>query len=122
MPFATIDGLKVNYHVQGSGPHLLMLAPGGFNSTIGSWTRGGVWKEPDFLGATQKKLEHVEATVPVGESPMRLALQPGEQVLWVAGDAASGKPGTVTAIDVATRQVLATIPIGKGHQIGRAHV
>ena len=57
----------------------------------------------------------VEATVPVGESPMRLALQPGEQVLWVAGDAASGKPGTVTAIDVATRQVLATIPIGKGH-------
>jgi len=30
-----------------------------------SLLRGGVWKEPDFLGATQKKLEHVEATVPV---------------------------------------------------------
>jgi hypothetical protein len=27
MPVATIDGLKVNYLVQGSGPHLLMLAP-----------------------------------------------------------------------------------------------
>lgn len=57
----------------------------------------------------------VEATVPAGESPTRLALQPGEQVLWVAGDTASGKPGTVTAIDVVTRQTLATIPIGKGH-------
>jgi hypothetical protein len=26
MPVATIDGLKVNYLVQGSGPHLLMPA------------------------------------------------------------------------------------------------
>lgn len=49
MPVAIIDGLKVNYQVQGSGPHLLMLAPGGFNSTIDSWTRGGVWKEMDSL-------------------------------------------------------------------------
>ena len=57
----------------------------------------------------------VEATVPVGESPTRLALQPDEQVLWVANDAASGKSGTVTAIDVATRKVLATIAAGKGH-------
>ena len=47
MPVAVIDGLKVNYHMQGSGPHLLMLAPGGFSSTIESWTRGGVWKEMD---------------------------------------------------------------------------
>ncbi len=29
-----------------------------------SLVRGGVWKEPDFLGTTQRKLEHVEATVP----------------------------------------------------------
>ena len=29
MPSAIIDGLKVNYLVQGSGPHLLVLAPGG---------------------------------------------------------------------------------------------
>jgi len=45
MPTAAIDGLKVNFHVQGSGPHLLMLAPGGFNSTIRSWMRGGVGDE-----------------------------------------------------------------------------
>ena len=54
MPVATIDGLKVNYHVQGSGPHLLMLAPGGFNSTIGSWTRGGVWQEMDAINTLAK--------------------------------------------------------------------
>lgn len=54
MPTATIDGLKVNYWVQGSGPHLLMLAPGGFNSTIESWTRGGVWKEMDAINTLSK--------------------------------------------------------------------
>jgi pimeloyl-ACP methyl ester carboxylesterase len=51
MPIATIDGLKVNYLVQGSGPHLLMLAPGGFDSTISRWSSGGVWKEMDALNA-----------------------------------------------------------------------
>lgn len=40
MPTALIDGLKVNYIVQGSGPHLLMLAPGGFDSTIARWSAG----------------------------------------------------------------------------------
>lgn len=55
MPVAVIDGLKVNYHVQGSGPHLLMLAPGGFNSTIESWTRGGVWKEMDAINTLSKR-------------------------------------------------------------------
>ena len=54
MPTAIIDGLKVNYHMQGSGPHLLMLAPGGFNSTIESWTRGGVWKEMDAINTLAK--------------------------------------------------------------------
>jgi hypothetical protein len=54
MPVAVIDGLKVNYQVHGSGPHLLMLAPGGFNSTIDSWTRGGVWKEMDALNTLSK--------------------------------------------------------------------
>ena len=54
MPVANIDGLKVNYHVQGSGPHLLMLAPGGFNSTIERWSGGGVWKEMDALDTLSK--------------------------------------------------------------------
>lgn len=54
MPVASIEGLNVNYHVQGRGPHLLMLAPGGFNSTIESWTRGGVWKEMDAINTLSK--------------------------------------------------------------------
>lgn len=54
MPTATIDGLKVNYLVQGSGPHLLMLAPGGFDSTIARWSAHGVWKEMDAMNTLAK--------------------------------------------------------------------
>ena len=45
MPTATIDGLRVNYVVKGEGIPLLMLAPGGFDSTIESWWTRGVWKD-----------------------------------------------------------------------------
>ena len=44
MPTATIDGLEVNYVMRGSGPALLMLAPGGFDATMEKWTTAGVWK------------------------------------------------------------------------------
>ena len=44
MPTATIDGLEVNYLTRGSGPALLMLAPGGFDATLEKWTTAGVWK------------------------------------------------------------------------------
>jgi pimeloyl-ACP methyl ester carboxylesterase len=44
MPTATLDGLEVNYVVKGSGPALLMLAPGGFDATLEKWTTAGVWK------------------------------------------------------------------------------
>ncbi len=44
MPTATIDGLEVNYIAAGSGPALLMLAPGGFDATIEKWSTAGVWK------------------------------------------------------------------------------
>src|SRR3954471_15595992 len=54
MTTATIDGLKVNYLVQGSGPHLLMLAPGGFDSRIAKWTAGGVWQEMDAINALSR--------------------------------------------------------------------
>ena len=54
MPTATIDGLEVSYLVQGSGPHLLMLAPGGFDSTIAKWSSGGVWKEMGAIDALSR--------------------------------------------------------------------
>jgi len=34
----------VNYLTRGSGPALLMLAPGGFDATMEKWATAGVWK------------------------------------------------------------------------------
>ena len=45
MSFATINGIKIHYEVDGSGPPLLMLAPGGFDAEIGRWRLNGVWKD-----------------------------------------------------------------------------
>ena len=43
MPYAEINGINIHYEVRGSGPPLLMMAPGGFDSTIQKWTTSGVW-------------------------------------------------------------------------------
>ncbi len=53
MAYATLDGIKTHYMTQGSGPHLLMMAPRGFNSRIESWD-GGKWKEMDVFNALAK--------------------------------------------------------------------
>ncbi len=45
MSYATINGIKIHYEVNGSGPPLLMLAPGGFDAEIGRWRLNGVWQE-----------------------------------------------------------------------------
>ena len=57
MPFATINGIRIRYVIQGSGPHLLMFAPGGFRSVISRWTAEGgkrEWKEMDGLAALSR--------------------------------------------------------------------
>jgi len=41
MPFATINGIRIHYLIQGAGPHLLMFAPGGWRSVISRWTAAG---------------------------------------------------------------------------------
>jgi pimeloyl-ACP methyl ester carboxylesterase len=41
MPFATINGIRIHYLFQGTGPHLLMFAPGGWRSVISRWTAAG---------------------------------------------------------------------------------
>jgi pimeloyl-ACP methyl ester carboxylesterase len=49
---ATIDGINTRYEVFGSGPPLLMYAPGGFNATVESWRTQGIYaslKLPDHL-------------------------------------------------------------------------
>ena len=43
MPYAELKGINIHYEVRGSGPPLLMMAPGGFDSTIEKWTTSGIW-------------------------------------------------------------------------------
>jgi len=43
MAYAEINGIKIHYEVYGSGPALLLMAPGGFDSTIEKWSTSGVW-------------------------------------------------------------------------------
>ena len=53
MPFATLDGIKTHYVTKGTGPHLLMMAPRGFESTLQSWDHGK-WKDMDAIEALSK--------------------------------------------------------------------
>jgi len=45
MPFATINGIRINYLIQGpaerASPRLLMFAPGGWRSVMSRWTAAG---------------------------------------------------------------------------------
>jgi pimeloyl-ACP methyl ester carboxylesterase len=43
MATAIIDGISTRYEVHGSGPALLMYAPGGFDATIEKWTNMGIY-------------------------------------------------------------------------------
>ena len=57
MAFATINGIRIHHVIQGSGPHLLMFAPGGFRSVISRWTAQGgkrEWKAMDGLAALSR--------------------------------------------------------------------
>jgi pimeloyl-ACP methyl ester carboxylesterase len=43
MPSAIIDGIATRYEVIGSGPPILMYAPGGFNAVVETWSTLGVY-------------------------------------------------------------------------------
>ena len=43
MPTVDIDGIATRYEVTGSGPPLLMFAPGGFDATVEKWSTLGVY-------------------------------------------------------------------------------
>ena len=55
MATAVIDGLSTRYEVLGSGPPLLMFAPGGFDGTIEKWSTAGVYARTKMLEHLQKK-------------------------------------------------------------------
>ena len=49
MPSAIIDGIATRYEVVGSGPPLLMYAPGGFNAVVETWSTLGVYAKIKLL-------------------------------------------------------------------------
>jgi len=55
------------------------------------------------------------AEVDAGENPVRVAVQPDGQLVWVGNNGKDGGEGGVTAIDTATLKSVAAIPTGKGH-------
>ena len=50
MPVAKIEGIEIYYETHGSGPPLLLFAPGGFDATIAKWKLASAWKQTDALG------------------------------------------------------------------------
>jgi pimeloyl-ACP methyl ester carboxylesterase len=55
MPIARIDGIETRYEVIGSGPPLLMYAPGGFDATIEKWTTLNVYARIRLLQHLPRK-------------------------------------------------------------------
>ena len=51
--------------------------------------------------------------VPAGDVPVRLAIYPNSDHLWVGND--SGQGGGVTVIDIRTKQIETTLSLGGGH-------
>jgi pimeloyl-ACP methyl ester carboxylesterase len=55
MPTAIIDGIATRYEAIGSGPPLLMYAPGGFNAVIETWRTQGIYARLKLLDHLPKK-------------------------------------------------------------------
>jgi pimeloyl-ACP methyl ester carboxylesterase len=55
MASAIIDGIATRYEVIGTGPPLLMYAPGGFNAVIETWRTQGVYAKVKLLDHLPKK-------------------------------------------------------------------
>jgi pimeloyl-ACP methyl ester carboxylesterase len=55
MPSAVIDGIATRYEVTGSGPPLLMYAPGGFDATVEKWSALGVYAKIKLIDHLPKK-------------------------------------------------------------------
>jgi pimeloyl-ACP methyl ester carboxylesterase len=55
MPSVDIDGIATRYEIKGSGPPLLMYAPGGFNAVIEAWSTLGVYAKIKLLDHLPQK-------------------------------------------------------------------
>ena len=54
MANVTIDGIDTYYEVIGSGPPLLMCAPGGFDADVEKWRTQGIYSQVKFLDNLSK--------------------------------------------------------------------
>ena len=55
MATALIDGIETRYEVTGSGPPLLMYAPGGFDATVEKWSSLGVYARVKLMDHLPKR-------------------------------------------------------------------
>ena len=55
MPSTIIDGIATRYEIVGSGPPLLMYAPGGFNAVVESWSTLGVYAKTRMIDYLPKQ-------------------------------------------------------------------
>jgi pimeloyl-ACP methyl ester carboxylesterase len=55
VPTAVADGIVTRYEVTGDGPPLLMISPGGFDSTLEGWRTVGVYKRLDLLAQLSER-------------------------------------------------------------------
>jgi pimeloyl-ACP methyl ester carboxylesterase len=55
MATAVIDGISTRYEVVGSGPPILMYAPGGFDATVEKWSALGVYAKIKLIDHLPKK-------------------------------------------------------------------
>ena len=55
MPSVDIDGIATHYEVVGSGPPILMYAPGGFNAVVEAWSTLGIYAKIKLLDHLPKK-------------------------------------------------------------------
>jgi pimeloyl-ACP methyl ester carboxylesterase len=79
MPTAIIDGIATRYELIGSGPPLLMYAPGGFDATLEKWSTLGIY-------ASIKPLDHLSKSHTCIVFDRRECGQSGgrvERVTWV---------------------------------------
>jgi pimeloyl-ACP methyl ester carboxylesterase len=55
MPSVDIDGIATRYEIKGSGPPILMYAPGGFNAVIEAWSTLGIYAKVKLLDHLPEK-------------------------------------------------------------------
>ena len=53
--------------------------------------------------------------IPSGDVPVRLALQPNGQSLWIGNDSKQDRDSGVTVLDTKTHQIVSSLTLGRGH-------